>query len=56
LPFELVANERYAEAGPSTTLWRLPEATHTRAVVEVADEYERRVVEHFDVALLDRSR
>ena len=56
LPFELVANERYAEAGPSTTLWRLPEVTHTRAVVEVADEYERRVIEHFDVALLDRSR
>jgi dienelactone hydrolase len=56
LPFELVANERYAEAGPSTTLWRLPEVSHTRAVVEVADEYERRVIEHFDVALLDRSR
>jgi uncharacterized protein len=56
LPFELVANERYAVAGPSATLWRLPEVTHTKAVVEVADEYERRVVGHFDLALLDRNR
>ena len=56
LPGELVANERYAEAGPSTTLWQLPEVTHTRAIVEVADEYERRVVAHFDVALLGGPR
>ena len=56
LPGEIVANERYAEAGPSATLWKLPEVTHTRAVVEVADEYERRVLEHFDVALLTGSR
>ena len=56
LPFEMVANERYAEAGPSSTLWRLPDVTHTRAIDEVADEYERRVVEHFDVALLDPPR
>lgn len=56
LPFEMVANERYAEAGPSATLWRLPDVTHTRAIVQAADEYERRVVEHFDVALLDPPR
>lgn len=56
LPFEMVANERYAEAGTSATLWRLPEVTHTRAIEEVAAEYERRVVEHFDVALLDPPR
>jgi uncharacterized protein len=56
LPFEMVANERYAEAGPSARLWRLPEVIHTRAITEVADAYERRVIEHFDVALLDQPR
>ena len=48
---ELTLNERYAEAGPSATLWRLPEVRHTRAIAEVPDEYERRVVAHFDTAL-----
>ena len=48
---ELTLNERYAEAGPSATLWRLPEVAHTRAIAEVPDEYERRVVAHFDAAL-----
>jgi uncharacterized protein len=56
LPFEMVANERYAEAGTSATLWRLPEVTHTQAIDEVAREYERRVVEHFDDALLSPPR
>ena len=53
-----MANERYAEAGPSaTSVWRLPEVSHTKGVVvEVADEYERRDVEHLDLALLDRSQ
>ncbi len=53
---ELVANARYAEAGPSATLWRLPAVSHTKGIVEVADQYERRVVEHFDVAFLDAPR
>ena len=48
---ELTLNERYAEAGPSATLWRLPQVRHTRAIAEVPDEYERRVVAHFDTAL-----
>ena len=56
LPGELVANARYAEAGPSATLWRLPAVSHTKGIVEVADQYERRVVEHFDVAFLDAPR
>lgn len=54
IPSELVANERYAEAGSSTTLWRLPEVIHTRAITEVADEYERRVIEHLDGVLAPR--
>jgi hypothetical protein len=49
---ELELNERYAEAGPSATLWRLPEVTHTNAVAEVPEAYERRVVHHLDEALL----
>lgn len=56
LPFELVANERYAAAGPSTTLWRLPEVSHTNGIIEVAEEYERRVIQHFDSALLEASQ
>ena len=49
---ELELNARYAEAGPSTTLWRLPDVTHTEAVTEVPEAYERRVVGHLDAALL----
>jgi uncharacterized protein len=55
IPGELVANERYAEAGPSATLWRLADVSHTRGIVEVTDEYERRVLGHFDSALLSAS-
>jgi uncharacterized protein len=47
---ELEANERYAEAGPSTTLWRLPEVSHTNALAESPD-YERRVVDHLEATL-----
>jgi uncharacterized protein len=54
LPGELWANERYAEAGPSTTLWRLPEVTHTNAIEE-AEDYEQRVVGHLDAALLGQT-
>ena len=53
LPGEIYANERYAAAGPSTTLWRLPHVAHTNAVEEEADLYERRVLAHLDAALLD---
>jgi fermentation-respiration switch protein FrsA (DUF1100 family) len=49
---ELYANRRYAAAGPSTTLWELPEVTHTNAVEEVASDYERRVIGHLDATLL----
>jgi uncharacterized protein len=54
LPGELEANDRYAAAGPSTTLWRLPEASHTNALHELPDEYEGRVLEHLDERLLGR--
>jgi dienelactone hydrolase len=52
LPGELAANERYAAAGASTVLWRLPRVTHTKAIHEVPAEYERRVLEHLDSVLL----
>jgi uncharacterized protein len=52
LPGELDFAARYAAAGPSATLWRLPDVTHTRAIAEVPQEYERRVIGHFDAALL----
>jgi dienelactone hydrolase len=55
IPLERVAGERYAEAGPSAVLWRLPGVTHTKAIAEVPEDYERRVVGHFDEALLEGS-
>jgi hypothetical protein len=53
LPGELYANRRYAAAGRSTTLWELPDVTHTDAIDEVASDYERRVIGHLDATLLD---
>lgn len=50
---EITVNEMYAEAaGGSAELWALPEARHTAAIHDEAVEYERRVVAHFDQALL----
>ena len=54
LPAELVANNRYAEAAKEPVeLWELPDVTHTNGIDEVADEYERRVIDQLDSALLD---
>jgi hypothetical protein len=54
IPMELDAGDRYAAAGPSTTLWKLPQVRHTKAIREVPTDYERQVVGHLDAALLDR--
>jgi dienelactone hydrolase len=54
LPLELYAGDRYAASGPSTTLWKLPQVRHTNAIREVRTQYERRVIGHFDAALLNR--
>jgi alpha-beta hydrolase superfamily lysophospholipase len=52
---EREANAVYAAAaGDPVELWDLPEARHTAAIRDVADEYERRIVGHFDAALLDQ--
>ena len=48
---ELELNDGYARAGTSTTLWRLPDGTHTNAVDEEAAAYENRVIGHLDAAL-----
>jgi uncharacterized protein len=40
-----------AASGP-VEHWNLPSAQHTRAIRQQAAEYERRVVAHFDAALL----
>jgi dienelactone hydrolase len=54
LPVELIANKRYAEAAKEPVeLWELPDVTHTNGIDEVADEYERRVIDQLDSALLD---
>lgn len=51
---EIESNEKYAEAAKEPVeLWTLPDVNHTAAIREVPDEYERRVVGHFDRALLD---
>lgn len=53
LPGEIDMNIIYAEAAREPVdLWTLPGVRHTRAIHEVAAEYERRVIGHFDRALL----
>ena len=53
IPSEREMNARYAEAAAEPVeLWELPDVTHTAAISEVADEYEQRVIGHFDRSLL----
>ena len=40
-------------AGPNSTIWEIPEASHIRGIVARPQEYEDRVVGFFDDALLD---
>jgi uncharacterized protein len=48
-------NRIYAEAAREPVeLWDLPDVSHTAAIRERPEEYERRVVGFFDEALLDR--
>jgi uncharacterized protein len=50
---EIRLNEIYARAArPPVDLWVLPEARHTAAIRDEAVAYERRVIGHFDEALL----
>jgi hypothetical protein len=57
LPQEIEMNAVYAAAAQEPVeLWELPQVRHTAAIREVAEEYERRVVEHFDRALLEVPR
>jgi fermentation-respiration switch protein FrsA (DUF1100 family) len=39
-------------ASEPKTLWNIPESHHIKGLIAVPDEYERRVVEFFDAALL----
>jgi hypothetical protein len=41
-----------AAGGPTATLWEIPHAGHTGGISAVPAEYERRIVEFFDRALL----
>jgi uncharacterized protein len=53
IPGEIPVNQVYAEAaGEPAELWTLPDVAHTRAIAQVAAEYERRVIEHLDTTLL----
>ena len=48
-------NRAYHEAGgPTATLWEIPHAGHTGGIAAAPAEYERRVVDFFDQALLGR--
>ena len=48
-------NRLYADAAREPVeFWDIPEGTHTAAIRERPDEYERRVVGFFDEALLER--
>jgi uncharacterized protein len=53
LPTEIPMTRVYADAAREPVeLWTLPEAGHTAAIRDEAAAYERRVVGHFDQALL----
>lgn len=53
IPGEIAVNEGYAAAAEEPVeLWSLPDAAHTAAIRDEAAAYERRVVGHFDAALL----
>jgi hypothetical protein len=53
MPMEIPMSRAYADAAEEPVeLWTLPEAGHTNAIHDEGEAYERRVVEHFDVALL----
>ncbi|HEX5917863.1 MAG TPA: CocE/NonD family hydrolase [Nocardioides sp.] len=53
LPTEIAMSRVYAQAAREPVeLWTLPEAGHTHAIHDEAEAYERRVVGHFDAALL----
>ncbi|QBX55747.1 hypothetical protein EXE58_09970 [Nocardioides seonyuensis] len=53
-PTEIAMTRVYAEAAREPVeLWTLPDAGHTNAIHDEAEAYERRVVGHFDAALLD---
>ena len=48
-------NRAYHEfGGPTATLWEIPHAGHTGGIAAAPAEYERRVVDFFDQALLGR--
>ncbi len=56
LPVELGFNRIYAGAAHEPyELWELPDVNHTAAIRERPNEYERRVIDLFDAALLERS-
>jgi uncharacterized protein len=51
-PMEARANEIYAGVGgEGTTLWTVPDTSHTQALRTQPGEYERRVISFFDSAL-----
>lgn len=53
MPGEIPMSRVYADAAEEPVeLWTLPEAGHTDAIHDEDEAYERRVVEHFDAALL----
>jgi uncharacterized protein len=41
-------------AGPNAALWTVPDAPHIKAIETAPVEYERRVIDFFDEALLGR--
>ena len=52
IPPEIAFNEKYARAAHAE-LWALPHVGHTRALAELPDEYELRVVGFLDRALAE---
>jgi len=55
IPQEIPVNTLYAQAAEEPVeLWTLPGARHTRAIHDHAEDYEQRIIGHFDRSLLSQ--
>ena len=53
MPMEMTMSRAYAEAAEEPVeLWELPDVQHTAGIREVSEDYETKVVQHFEAALL----
>ena len=51
---EVLTPDYHELAGPTASLWAVQDAPHIKGMQTEPEEYERRIVDFFDKALLDR--